>query len=153
MRWRGGVRTLSERRIDGGPPRSQPTPATSSTSILGMAVAVFKDPVSGTIEWAAIENLLVAAGANVIEGNGSRVKFEKDGIIAIPSSSSRQGGKALSDSRCSRIPDPNWSRTMNTMTYNGYHARIEFDAEDELFCGKIAGISDVVGFHGDRLVN
>jgi hypothetical protein len=45
-------------------------------------VAVFKDPVSGTIEWAAIENLLVAAGANVIEGNGSRVKFEKDGIIA-----------------------------------------------------------------------
>nr|WP_246810518.1 MULTISPECIES: type II toxin-antitoxin system HicA family toxin [unclassified Ensifer] len=45
-------------------------------------VAVFKDPVSGTIEWAGIENLLVAAGANVIERNGSRVKFEKDGIIA-----------------------------------------------------------------------
>ncbi|ANL44564.1 hypothetical protein AMC87_PD00133 (plasmid) [Rhizobium phaseoli] len=44
--------------------------------------AVFKDPVSGTIEWAAIENLLVAAGADLIEGNGSRVKFEKDGIIA-----------------------------------------------------------------------
>ncbi|ULJ71124.1 type II toxin-antitoxin system HicA family toxin [Rhizobium gallicum] len=43
---------------------------------------VFKDPVAGTIEWTAIENLLVAAGANVIEGNGSRVKFEKDGIIA-----------------------------------------------------------------------
>ncbi len=43
--------------------------------------AVFKDPVSGTIEWAAIENLLVAAGADLIEGNGSRVKFEKDGII------------------------------------------------------------------------
>ncbi|OOG63072.1 HicA protein [Sinorhizobium sp. A49] len=43
---------------------------------------VFKNPVSGTIEWAAIEKLLVAAGANVIEGNGSRIKFEKDGIIA-----------------------------------------------------------------------
>ena len=28
-------------------------------------VAVFKDPVSGTIECAGIENLLVAAGANV----------------------------------------------------------------------------------------
>ncbi|MBD9498568.1 type II toxin-antitoxin system HicB family antitoxin [Ensifer adhaerens] len=40
---------------------------------------------------------------------------------------------------------------MNTMTYNGYHARIEFDAEDELFVGKIAGISDVVGFHGDSV--
>ena len=44
--------------------------------------AVFKDPASGTIEWAAIENLLVADGADLIEGNGSRVKFEKDGIIA-----------------------------------------------------------------------
>ncbi|WP_457587942.1 adenosine-specific kinase [Ensifer canadensis] len=44
--------------------------------------AVFKNPVSGTTEWAAIENLLVVAGANVFERNGSRVKFEKDGIIA-----------------------------------------------------------------------
>ncbi|WP_018237810.1 type II toxin-antitoxin system HicA family toxin [Ensifer sp. BR816] len=44
--------------------------------------AVFKDTVSGNIEWAAIENLLVAAGASVIEGSGSRVKFEKDGIVA-----------------------------------------------------------------------
>lgn len=40
---------------------------------------------------------------------------------------------------------------MNTMTYNGYHARIEFDAEDEVFFGKIAGISDVIGFHGDSV--
>ncbi|ANL69879.1 HicB family protein (plasmid) [Rhizobium phaseoli] len=40
---------------------------------------------------------------------------------------------------------------MNTMTYNGYHARIEFDAEDDVFFGKIAGISDVIGFHGDSV--
>ena len=39
---------------------------------------VFTDPVSGTIEWAAVEGLLVAAGARVIEGRGSRVRFEKD---------------------------------------------------------------------------
>ncbi len=43
---------------------------------------IFKDPVSGTIEWAGVENLLVGVGARVIEGNGSRVKFEKHGIIA-----------------------------------------------------------------------
>lgn len=43
---------------------------------------VFQDPVSGTIEWASIENLLIAAGARVIEGSGSRVRFEKDGVIA-----------------------------------------------------------------------
>ena len=44
--------------------------------------AVFKDSVSGTIEWNAIESLLVAAGARIVEGGGSRVRFEKDGIIA-----------------------------------------------------------------------
>lgn len=44
--------------------------------------AVFKTPVSGTIAWADIEGLLIAAGANAIEGSGSRVRFEKDGIIA-----------------------------------------------------------------------
>ena len=43
--------------------------------------AVFHDPVSGTIEWAAIEGLLIAVGARVIEGRGSRVRFEKDGEV------------------------------------------------------------------------
>jgi predicted HicB family RNase H-like nuclease len=37
---------------------------------------------------------------------------------------------------------------MNTMRYNGYSARVEFDAEDRIFVGHIAGIQDVVGFHG-----
>ena len=44
-------------------------------------VSVFTDPVSGTIEWAAVEGLLLAAGARMIEGRGSRVRFEKDGEI------------------------------------------------------------------------
>ena len=43
--------------------------------------AIFTDPVSGTIEWAAVESLLCAAGARVIEGRGSRVRFEKGGQI------------------------------------------------------------------------
>jgi len=42
---------------------------------------VFTDPVSGTVEWSAIEKLLIAAGAEVIEGNGSRVRFVKDGEV------------------------------------------------------------------------
>ena len=45
-------------------------------------VAVFADPVSATIDWIAIEGLLIACGCRVIEGNGSRVRFEKDGIVA-----------------------------------------------------------------------
>ena len=43
--------------------------------------AIFIEPVSGTIEWAAIESLLLAAGARLIQGRGSRVRFEKDGEV------------------------------------------------------------------------
>ncbi|MFA7441136.1 MAG: type II toxin-antitoxin system HicA family toxin [Sphingomonadaceae bacterium] len=43
--------------------------------------AIFTDPVSGTIAWASIESLLIAAGCEVIEGNGSRVRFAKGGMI------------------------------------------------------------------------
>jgi hypothetical protein len=43
--------------------------------------AVFRDPVSGSIEWADIEALLLACGCRVIEGSGSRVRFEKNGIL------------------------------------------------------------------------
>ena len=44
--------------------------------------AVFNDPVSGTIEWAVVESLLLAVRARLIEGRGSRVRFEKDGEVA-----------------------------------------------------------------------
>lgn len=44
--------------------------------------AVFTDPVSGSIEWAAIEALLIAVGSRVVEGSGSRVRFECRGVVA-----------------------------------------------------------------------
>jgi hypothetical protein len=44
--------------------------------------AVFSDPVSPTIAWADIESLLKAVGCKLTEGAGSRVKFEKGGIVA-----------------------------------------------------------------------
>jgi predicted HicB family RNase H-like nuclease len=37
---------------------------------------------------------------------------------------------------------------MNAMTYSGYSARVEFDALDRIFVGHVAGIRDIVGFHG-----
>ena len=40
---------------------------------------------------------------------------------------------------------------MNTMTYKGYAADIEFSDEDQWFIGHIAGINDVVGFHGESV--
>lgn len=40
---------------------------------------------------------------------------------------------------------------MSAMTYNGYAARIDYDADDEIFVGHLAGINDVVGFHADTV--
>lgn len=37
------------------------------------------------------------------------------------------------------------------MSYKGYQARIEYSDEDQLFVGHIAGIRDVVGFHGEAV--
>lgn len=42
---------------------------------------VFTDPVSGTMHWVDIEALLLAAGAQLIEGRGSRVRFDWHGQI------------------------------------------------------------------------
>lgn len=44
--------------------------------------AIFKEPTPANVQWNAIEALLVAIDCQVIEGNGSRVRFEKDGVIA-----------------------------------------------------------------------
>jgi hypothetical protein len=42
--------------------------------------AVFADPVNGALEWRRVEALLRAVGCSVIEGSGSSVTFEKDGL-------------------------------------------------------------------------
>jgi hypothetical protein len=44
--------------------------------------AIFSKPTARTLEWSRIEALLVAVGARVIEGSGSRVRFELHGEIA-----------------------------------------------------------------------
>jgi predicted HicB family RNase H-like nuclease len=40
---------------------------------------------------------------------------------------------------------------MNLMNYKDYSARIEYSDEDACFIGHIAGIRDVVGFHGESV--
>lgn len=37
------------------------------------------------------------------------------------------------------------------MSYKGYSARIDYDDEDGIFTGRIAGIRDGVGFHADSV--
>jgi len=40
---------------------------------------------------------------------------------------------------------------MNTMTYKGYAAKIEYSDDDLCFVGHVAGIRDVIGFHADNV--
>ena len=44
--------------------------------------ALFTTPANGAMDWARIEALLRAVGCRVIEGSGSSVTFEKDGLRA-----------------------------------------------------------------------
>jgi len=40
---------------------------------------IFENPVSGSIKWRDVEALLIALGAEVSEGSGSRVRFTISG--------------------------------------------------------------------------
>lgn len=44
---------------------------------------IFKNPVQPNIEWKDIENLLLALGAEISEGNGSRVRIKLNNVRAV----------------------------------------------------------------------
>lgn len=44
--------------------------------------AIFSNPIPCNLEWREIEALFRAIRAQCIEGNGSRVRFELNGVIA-----------------------------------------------------------------------
>lgn len=43
---------------------------------------IFSQPVPATLEWRRIESLFISLGAQTIEGAGSRVRFDLNGIVA-----------------------------------------------------------------------
>ena len=45
--------------------------------------AIFKDPVRSNIAWRDIEAMLEAAGAEITEGSGSRVRLALNGVRAV----------------------------------------------------------------------
>ena len=45
--------------------------------------AVFDEPVRANVPWADVEKLLVALGAEVSEGSGSRVRVALGGVRAV----------------------------------------------------------------------
>jgi hypothetical protein len=44
--------------------------------------AILTTPTTARLEWRKVEALLVCLGAQIIEGNGSRVRFELGGVVA-----------------------------------------------------------------------
>ncbi|MCP4361558.1 MAG: type II toxin-antitoxin system HicA family toxin [Chloroflexi bacterium] len=44
--------------------------------------SIFSKPVPKTLAWKRIEALFIALGATVIEGRGSRVRFELNDVVA-----------------------------------------------------------------------
>ena len=40
---------------------------------------------------------------------------------------------------------------MNTMSYKGYTARVEFDERDSIFVGRILGVRSIISFHGETV--
>ncbi len=41
---------------------------------------------------------------------------------------------------------------MNSMNYNGYTAKIEFDERDNIFVGRLLGMRTMISFHGETVV-
>jgi predicted HicB family RNase H-like nuclease len=40
---------------------------------------------------------------------------------------------------------------MKALSYKGFSAAVEFDADDMIFVGRVAGLNDVVGFHANTV--
>ena len=45
--------------------------------------AVYRDPIQSNIKWDDIETMLIALGAKITEGSGSRIRVELNGIRAV----------------------------------------------------------------------
>ena len=56
---------------------------TLSNTHLKTLADVFAEPVKASIEWTRIEALMVAAGADITEGAGSRVRVAFKGVRAV----------------------------------------------------------------------
>ncbi|MDR3054292.1 MAG: type II toxin-antitoxin system HicB family antitoxin [Zoogloeaceae bacterium] len=40
---------------------------------------------------------------------------------------------------------------MNFLSYKGYSAVMEYDAEDHIIVGRVSGIKDIIAFHGETV--
>lgn len=40
---------------------------------------------------------------------------------------------------------------MSSMSYKGYSARIDYDAHDDIFVGRVLGVRDIISFHASSV--
>src|SRR5437868_3301123 len=66
----------------------------------------------------------------------------------MSSATSRQGSEAVSGGGGEGASRKDRYQTLNTMTYKGYTARIEYDERDDIFVGRVLGIRSIISFHG-----
>jgi HicA toxin of bacterial toxin-antitoxin, len=45
-------------------------------------LAIYATPTPSSLEWKKVESLFLSLGVQIIEGNGSRVRFELNGVVA-----------------------------------------------------------------------
>ncbi len=45
--------------------------------------SIFKIPVQSNVKWSDVESLLVTLGAEISEGNGSRIRIVLNGVKAV----------------------------------------------------------------------
>jgi hypothetical protein len=104
--------------------------------------AVFSTPVRASIAWRDIEALFVACGAEISEGQGSRVRAALNGVRAVfhRPHPQKELGAALSD----RSGD----NAMTMMSYKAYEAVVEYDEDSEIFHGEVINLRDVITFQG-----
>lgn len=113
---------------------------------------IFQGPAPTSLEWRDIEALFLAAGAPTVEGRGVTGAFRVERCCRyLPSAPLRERGETVPGARCAPYLGTGRDQTINTMTYRGYAARIEYSDEDQCLIGHIGGINDVVGFHGDSV--
>jgi predicted HicB family RNase H-like nuclease len=111
----------------------------------------FRQPTSGTDVFADIEALILALGGEVLEREGSRVQITLKSEqwrchLTHPGKEAKVpgGGSERAFGACG-------SETMNTMTYKGYTARIDFDERDSIFVGRVLGVRPIISFHGETV--
>jgi predicted HicB family RNase H-like nuclease len=110
--------------------------------------AIFADPVRAGIHWSDIVSLLEHLGAEVTQGEGSRVRVALRSVRAVfhRPHPRKETDKGAVRSFGAKIPHR--SRSAAMMRYKGYVGKVEFDAEAGILHGEVVGIRDVVTFQG-----